>query len=81
MNIFPTVLVLCQDPLRQLEYLESEPWLGRKPILHSPPHRPDEPAEIQPWSPPVVSTTMSTTGPMQVSCSAYHKATSQFSHL
>nr|XP_054755241.1 uncharacterized protein LOC129261203 isoform X1 [Lytechinus pictus] len=51
------------ESFRQLEYLESEPWLGRKPIVHSP-HRPNAPVEVQPWMPPVV-TTMSTTGPIQ----------------
>ncbi|XP_041468216.1 tensin-1-like isoform X4 [Lytechinus variegatus] len=53
------------ESFRQLEYLESEPWLGRKPIIHSPPHRPNAPVEVQPWIPPVVTTTMSTTGPVQ----------------
>ncbi|XP_030830306.1 uncharacterized protein LOC115918345, partial [Strongylocentrotus purpuratus] len=55
---------LGDEPLRQLEYLESEPWMGRQPILHSPPHRPNSPVEITPWTPPVVTNTMSSTGPM-----------------
>ncbi|XP_030830308.1 uncharacterized protein LOC579673 [Strongylocentrotus purpuratus] len=55
---------LGDEPLRQLEYLESEPWMGRQPILHSPPHRPNSPVEVTPWTPPVVTNTMSSTGPM-----------------